>query len=111
MVKKRAYTSPKRCLDKALLGVRVPPLPPFTTVHAYDPTVQIQLKHEYTKSSARMTKLVDVADLNSAAIKWHTGSIPVSGTKLTSLIFLKEKEMRIRYVFQVDILLHQAAAH
>lgn len=39
MVKKRAYTSPKRCLDKALLGVRVPPLPPFTTVHAYDPTV------------------------------------------------------------------------
>lgn len=58
-----------------------------------------------------MTKLVDVADLNSAAIKWHTGSIPVSGTKLTSLIFLKEKVMRIRYVFQVDILLHQAAAY
>jgi hypothetical protein len=24
---------------------------------------------------------------------------------------LKEKVMRIRYVFQVDILLHQAAAH
>lgn len=39
MVKKRAYTSPKRCLDKALLGVRVPPLPPFVTAHAYDPTV------------------------------------------------------------------------